>query len=588
MILLERLHTVAVCIVLVAAVFGSGCATTPSPIRGTEIASELRPPPTHGVSNEMRAQQLFVRGLTQAQIGNHGAALDLYGEALHLAPNTAAMLAAAAESHAALGDQTSAIYNARKAREAEPENIYYHFQLAQLHLGAEQASQAAEIYNDLRARYPNNAEVLYELARVHSINGDYAEAVSVYQRLLEEIGDDRDIQTEILHLYTRMGDIDGMERTLENMLTAHPHDVELRKMLSDIYLRQGNPEAATDQLERAVADRPGDAQALVNLAELYRELGMADSADAVLEQATNLETTEPSQLLAQAAPFYARAASDADARRTAAELLERVLEIEPSNSDALLMLGDILVMNESYKEGAELLYRSLQSNPRDPQIWIQAASAYLQARELERAAAVADEGLLLFPGSLPLLRVSGYALLDAYRNREAAQRFETAVRIIREDESEGMADLSELHSALGLLYDRMADPQASDAAYELALEADPNNAGALNNYAYSLAEREARLDEALAMARQAVELHPASASFHDTLGWVHFKLGDYEAALRSLQEAAQSGDASATVFEHLGDVHAAAGNASEARSYWQQALEMNPESDTVKTKLGSQ
>lgn len=315
---------------------------------------------------------------------------------------------------------------------------------------------------------------------------------------------------------------------------------------------------------------------------------MADSADAVLERLVDLEATAPSQLLAQAATLYGRAAQDEDARRTAEQLIERVLELEPDNADALVMLGDIRLMQERYHDGGDLLYRSLATNPRDQQIWIQSAGAFLEAGDFEQAAAVADEGLVLFPGSLPLLRVAGYALMSAYQNRAAIKRFETAIHLIADDPSEGQSHLSDSHSALGLLYDRIGELDASDDAYEKAVAADSDNAAALNNYAYSLAERGVRLEQALRLAQRAVEIDGRTASFLDTLGWIYFKRGEYEHALEQLERASALDGASSTLFEHLGDVHDALGNSDHARTAWQKALEMDPESTSVKSKLAGQ
>ncbi len=584
------IHTVSVGLALVVAALVSGCATTTSPSRGTEIASELRTSRNVDglISSDTRAQQHFVRGLTQAQIGNHGAALDHYSEALRLAPNTAAVLSAAAESHTALGDESSALFYARQARDADAENIHYHFQLAQLHLAADEPRRAAHIYTALHERFPRNPDVLYHMARVQIMMGDYEDAIVSYETLLGEIGADRDVQKEILHLLGRLGDVEGQERMLTEMLETDPHNSDVRKMLSEIYLEQGNAQAAAEQLEKVVSEQPGNAEALLDLAHLYRDRDMADSADAVLERLVDLEATGPSQLLTQAATLYGRAAQDENARRTAVQLLERVLELDPENADALVMLGDIRLMQERYHDGGDLLYRSLATNPRDQQIWIQSAGAFLEAGDFEKAAAVADEGLVLFPGSLPLLRVAGYALMNAYHNREAVERFQTAVHLIADDPSEGQSDLSHIHSALGLLYDRIGELDASDEAYENAIAADADNVAALNNYAYSLAERGVRLDQALKLAQRAVEVAGPTASFLDTLGWIHFKRGEYDEALAQLERASALEGASSTLFEHLGDVHDALGNADHARSAWQKALEMDPESTSVKSKLAGQ
>ena len=90
--------------------------------------------------------------------------------------------------------------------------------------------------------------------------------------------------------------------------------------------------------------------------------------------------------------------------------------------------------------------------------------------------------------------------------------------------------------------------------YELALRYDPKNHNAMNNYAYNLSIREENLDRAKELALRAIELDAENAAYLDTVGWVYFKLGDFDRARRFIKASIDTGLASAEVFEHLGDV----------------------------------
>ena len=565
-----------------------GCATTTAPSKSPQVAADLRPSPhAEGViSHEERAKQFFIRGMTEAHIGNHEAAIDLYARAMRLAPDAAAVYSAAAESHEALGDETTAGYHAVRARELAPENPHFHSQLAQLYMSRGESEKAAGIYQEMRELFPHNPDMLYELARIYTIEGEYARAIETYEALLAEIGGDRDIQEEMLHLYGRLDDLAGSENLLRKMIEEQPHDPQLRRMLSELYVRQDRHADAAVQLEAALDENPGNVETLLALTELYRGLGQADSADALLERAANVDAATPGELLLQIAPLYSRAENDPEAMRTAEQLLERTLEMDPENADALVMLGDIRLSRGEADEAGELLYKALEQNPRDPHLWIQSAGAFLQAGNAERSIEVSDEGLLLFPGFLPLLRLSGYALMDTYQNRTAIARFEEAIRIIREDRSEADTELADMLGALGLLFSRVNDFDAADEAYEEAIGSDPNDPVVLNNYAFSLADRGLRLDYAGELAERAVELEPDSASFLDTLGWVYFKRGEFSTAHRWLLRATQADGASAAVYEHLGDTYEALGDEDGAREAWSRALEMRPDSTSLMRKLG--
>lgn len=216
--------------------------------------------------------------------------------------------------------------------------------------------------------------------------------------------------------------------------------------------------------------------------------------------------------------------------------------------------------------------------------WIQTSAAYLQADQAEQAVSLAEEGLLLFPGQIPLERIAAQGLLRLNRNEAAIDQFESLRTLMAESDAP-VDQQANVLATLGLLYNRVGDMAASDQAYADAIDLDEDHAMALNNYAYSLASRGLRLDEARAMAQRAVNIDDTNASYLDTLGWVYYQQEEYETAATWLQRAIDTGQASATVYEHYGDVQHALGNTEAARSYWQQALDQAPDRDALRDKL---
>ncbi len=68
------------------------------------------------------------------------------------------------------------------------------------------------------------------------------------------------------------------------------------------------------------------------------------------------------------------------------------------------------------------------------------------------------------------------------------------------------------------------------AEYRAVLQDNPDIPAALNNLAYAFAERGENLNEAVVLARRAVQLEPRVAVMEDTLGWAYFKSGMLEQA----------------------------------------------------------
>ena len=533
----------------------------------------------------MQAQQLFVRGMTKAYIDDHEAALAFYQQALNLAPHEAAILSAMATSQEAMSNMTLAVFYAEQARQFAPENVAYHHQLARLHRRDGDLDAAVQTYTALLARFPDDFEALEDLAALQADQGHTRDAIATYERLAERAGDHPGVRRQLLRLYFRLGDAEGTQRSLEALTAMEPTNPAPYRLLGQLYLQQQKQQEALRAFEQAHTVDPNDLETILALSDLYRQLDRPADADRLLGPAQDVERASVEALLARAQPLYERSTTNADDAQTATRLLERVLELEPTRAEALLMLGDLRYQRGLYDEAAGLLERALEQNPRDVQVWRLTAAAYLAAYQPGEAARIATDGLLLFPGHLPLLHLAGRSLLEARRYDEAIARLDEAQKLYEEDAPEQTAERAEVLATLGLVHAQQHAAATSDAYFEQALAVDPDNAFALSYFASSLAGRETRLDEARTMARQAVALDPQNASFLDILGWIYFKLGDYDEAKQWIGQAIDTGRGSATAYDHYGDVHAQLGDADAARRFWRQALELSPGNDAVLEKI---
>ena len=112
------------------------------------------------------------------------------------------------------------------------------------------------------------------------------------------------------------------------------------------------------------------------------------------------------------------------------------------------------------------------------------------------------------------------------------------------------------------------------------LEQRPDDANALNALGYTLADRTDRYDEALELIERAYSQLPNEAAVVDSMGWIHFKLGNLDKALDLLQQALAL-QFDAEIAAHLGEVLWAMGRFDEARETWTEGLEKSPDSSVI-------
>jgi len=554
------------------------------------LVAFMLPPAAHAQKHaaeqaDTRAQQLFIRGLTQFHVGNPDRAIQAYTEALKLAPHQAAILSALADAHAVQDDLDTAQFFAVQARDAAPSNPAYHRQLAKLYREGRQMRQALAAYERLLAHQPEDAEALRQVAAIYTGMGSHHEALEAYETLNRAHGPRADVLYQMVQLHQQLGQTRQVVERLETLARLQPEEPEPRRLLAEYMLDQGHTPRAIELLEEVRAMRPDDADVAMALSDLYASEGQLEESEAVLASLREIpEDASVDALADRAATLFANPQRGGDAA-TIDRLLETVLEREPAHYRALVMRGQMRFEEGAYSEAADFLTRALEENPREVEVWFQAALSYLEAGDPSQAASRAEEGLLLFPGEFILLRLAGFSHLEAQAYADALDRLTDAI-----DRGQATGTLtsdqrSDLHAATGIAHFAQGDTLAAEYAYEDALAADSTNAMALNNYAYSLAEREVDLEDALQMAERAVAFTPDRAAYLDTLGWIHFKLGNLSEARRWIEKAVATGDASAAVHEHLGDVLDALDRSSEAEKHWERAIELDPARDSARQRL---
>jgi tetratricopeptide (TPR) repeat protein len=115
-----------------------------------------------------------------------------------------------------------------------------------------------------------------------------------------------------------------------------------------------------------------------------------------------------------------------------------------------------------------------------------------------------------------------------------------------------------------------------------ALEMKPGQPLVLNYLGYSWIDRGENLERGLKMIEKAVELRPEDGYIVDSLGWAHYRMGDYAGAVQYLEKATELVPEDPTINDHLGDAYWQTGRLVEARYQWRRALQFGPQENEVK------
>lgn len=260
------------------------------------------------------------------------------------------------------------------------------------------------------------------------------------------------------------------------------------------------------------------------------------------------------------------------------------LALDPDLHVARSLWAQALENGGRPEDAIEALRQVPASSPYYPNAQGQLAGLLNAQGKSEEALRVAAEALAGTPDrGLQLQLADLYISLERYSEGEAVLSDVIA--------SDGAREDWRVIFARGASRERQGNWPGAEADLQRALELRPESATVLNYLGYSWIDRGENLEEGFNLIRRAVILEPLSGHIIDSLGWAHYKLGQYDEAVDYLERAVELLPGDPILNDHLGDAYWRAGRKLEAGFQWERALTLDPEEEDrerINAKLRSE
>ncbi|WP_374570024.1 tetratricopeptide repeat protein [Phenylobacterium sp.] len=252
--------------------------------------------------------------------------------------------------------------------------------------------------------------------------------------------------------------------------------------------------------------------------------------------------------------------------------LRLALRLDPRKAEAWVMVGDVMAGAGELEQARSAYEKVRPGSPEYVDARAKLAWAYQTSGDSESAIKVAREAA---EGGAADARLN---LADLLR---ADERYGEAADILSGLIAEESEPDWRLLYARGVCYERVGRWPDAEADMQAALKLRPDEPELLNYLGYSWIDRGEHLKEALAMVEKAVAADPHNGAMIDSLGWAHYRLGDYAKAVDLLEEAIELEAGDPEINNHLGDAYWRVGRRDEARFQWKRVLTLNPD-DKIK------
>jgi len=370
---------------------------------------------------------------------------------------------------------------------------------------------------------------------------------------------------------------------------------------ANLAMGAGKYRLAVDESELALGFNPELTKARILRARALNALGDHELA---LKDMQTLVERQPENY--EQRMGYAQMLLQASRYSEAAEQLTVLLEMRPEEMNIVYLLGLTYVQAQEYQKGQYYFQILVDKNRR-----LDESYYYLGMIAEELGDLALAQTMLLEVAFGEWYLEASMRLADLYYQTQGVNKAREHLKSVREDLND-VANVVRMYLAEGNLLHKKKHHQqayevysqgllefpkhfdllyaraiAADALDQIALfeadmraiiEADPKHVDALNALGYTLVNRRLKIPEAKNFIEKAYSLRPQDPAIIDSMGWLHFRLGNYRESESFLRNAIDK-MYDAEIVGHLVEVLLTTGRQREANDLLQQARERFPEDD---------
>ena len=532
----------------------------------------------------------LAEGMKFMMMEDYAKAIVPFQKALDIAPDESGLNFAMADAYLKQNDLIKAQPFAEKAYLGNKSNKFYLLTLADIHVRKKEYPEAEKLYKTLLDQFPSEAEYGLELAAIYQFEGKWEEAIKVYDKVEKQVGVNDELTHQKQLIWLKNGKIDEAIKESERLIKSDPTEPDFMLDLAELLMTNNRADQAQPWLNKILAADPQNAQAHVMLAESARTKGDLELCNKELKIAfnsTGLEGATKAKILLS----YVSMATDEKSRENALELAKIIVKLHPNEPKAYIIYGDLLLTNAQKAPARDAYVKALRFDKASFELWARVVQLDQELMQADSCMVHSDEAIEVFPNQPIFWYANGTSHYFKKEYKEAASALEEARRLAtansdRQSETYRLARF--INGLLGDTYNSMGLHAKSDAAYDAALNDDPNDDHVLNNYSYFLSLRKEKLELASEMAARLVEKYPNEGTYLDTYAWILYVNKDYAKARLYLEKAVSvNKNNSGTIVEHYGDVLYQLGDKDKAIEQWKKAKGMSGGSHLLEKKINS-
>ena len=567
------------------------CCMEPDALADVRKSKATRKQPAKAISqeNEEKYNAYYLESVVEREKGNFTAQYQLLKRALEIKPTASEALfdlARAGQQGEVMSDEEIERLFNLAVKYSPEENTYYLETLGQFEMTIGQFDKAIPIFKRLTGNELKRAKAFQMLLRIFDQKQDYDSLLATLDDWQKAEGETEEMQNIRMKTYNQMKRYDDAIEIAGKLALEDPDNDYYPIAQAEIQLQKGDTTAAWKTYEQSLQQNPSSLSAqmfkVYYFQTLKKEPQLLDACEELIlnnEQSTELRVSMLQSLISTQKSTN----GEQRIRRIFQELMKQPL----ASKQLPELYGQYLAANNAPDSAfIPCMNKILEIEPANDRARLMLIQDNLNNRAYAEAAEKCMEGIRYNPNKLLFYQIGGGTLYQLKRYDESLEMFRQGLPCARATKDKEM--LSNFYSSYADALHHAGKKEEAYALYDSAMVYNPTNVVTLNNYAYFLSLDGERLDKARQMSEQVLKYEPDNPTYIDTYAWILFVTHDYEQARAYIERALElvSNDPEdASLYEHAGDIYIQLGRKKEARQAWMKARDLGNTSPLLQKKI---
>jgi len=454
---------------------------------------------------------------------------------------------------------------------------------------------------------PSLTATLLQLAQYYAAKQDMDRAIQALERYERIEGESPELSIRKLQFMFNKGDTVGVLSESLRLVEEHPVSTDYLIIRGNVFDLLEMPDSAFECYSKAEQIDPEDGNAKLSLADYYLAKGDSAAYDRKSAEAILSENVMLEEKLEMMTRYMHNIINDSADSRRVVPLFDGLLRQYPHELKVLDLGAQFFAATKNLSRAQELMSYATDLEADNPDYWSRLASFYYVDEKYDKTIQTCEKALakldeeprgLMFVYSAAAVMLGNWNLANdiylrlLHQDLPDASLTDSTDVVLKKAGAlpyETLTRIGDIFSMAADASHKLGDVPLSLSQYETSIALNPDNAMALNNYAYYLAQEGGDLAKAEDLSTRSLEKDPDNPTYIDTLAWIYYMQGKYEEALATqesaIEKATSQDSMSAEYWDHLGDIQFRCGQTDKAVESWKKALKLDKDNKAIADKI---